>query len=67
MMTPDLFYGKVKFGLLRFYMGKTVRKSFNGRKLQQMTRVTKDLCLYKDSDPEGLSASAPGLYTCIKT
>ena len=30
-----------------------------------MTRVTKGLCLYKNSDPKGLSASAPGLYTCI--
>ena len=48
-------------------MGKTVRKSFNGRNLQQMTRVTKGLCLYKNSDPKGLSAPAPGLYTCIKT
>ena len=47
-------------------MGKTVRKSFNGRNLQQMTRVTKGLCLYKNSDPKGLSAPAPGLYTCIK-
>ena len=48
-------------------MGKTVRKSFNGRNFQQMTRVTKGLCLYKNSDPKGLSAPAPGLYTCIKT
>ena len=47
-------------------MGKTVRKSFNGRNLQQVTRVTKGLCLYKNSDPKGLSAPAPGLYTCIK-
>ena len=31
-----------------------------------MTRVTKGLCLYKNSDPKGLSAPAPGLYTCIK-
>ena len=50
-----------------FYTGKTIRKSFNGRNLQQMTRVTKGLCLYKNSDPKGLSAPAPGLYTCIKT
>ena len=48
-------------------MRKTVRKSFNGRNLQQKTRVTKGLCLYKNSDPKGLSAPAPGLYTCIKT
>ena len=32
-----------------------------------MTRVTKDLCLYKNSDPKGLSAPAQGLYRCIKT
>ena len=36
-----------------FIWGKTVRKSFNGRNLQQMTRVTKGLCLYKNSDPRG--------------
>ena len=49
------------------YMGKTVRKSFNGRNLQQMTRVTKGLWLYKNSVPKGLSAPALGLYICIKT
>ena len=32
-----------------------------------MSRVTKGLCLYKNSDAKGLSAPAPGLYTCIKT
>ena len=32
-----------------------------------MTRVTKGWCLYKNSDPKGLSAPAPGLYTCINT
>ena len=47
-------------------MGKTVRKSLNGRNLKQMTRVTKGLCLYKKSDPKGLSAPAPVLYTCTK-
>ena len=47
-------------------MGKTVRKSFNGRNSQQMTRVTKGFCLYKNSDPKWLSAPALGLYTCIK-
>ena len=62
----DLFYSKVKFGLLCFYMGKTVRTSFNGRNLKQMTRVTWGICLHKNPDPRGLSAPAPGLYTCIK-
>ena len=61
----DLFHCQVKFGLLCFYMEKTVRKSFNGRNLQQMTTVTKGLCLYKNSDPKGLSAPASGLYICI--
>ena len=46
------------------YMGKTVRKSFDGRNLQQMTRVTN--VYVKNSDSRGLSAPAPGLYTCIK-
>ena len=50
-----------------FYMGKSVRKSFNGRNLQQMTRVTWGICLPKNSDPRELSAPALGLYTCIKT
>ena len=40
--------------------GKTVRMSFIERNLQQMTRVTKGLCLYKNSDSKGLSAPAPG-------
>ena len=62
-----LTYLKARSNLVScFYMGKTVRTSFNGRSLQQMTRVTKGLCLYKNSDPKGLSASSPGLYTCIK-
>ena len=43
-------------------MGKTVRKSFNGRNLQQMTRVTKGSCLYKTSDPKLLSAPPAKLY-----
>ena len=40
---------------------------FNGRNLQQMTRVTCGICLHKNSEPRGLSAPALGLYTCIKT
>ena len=63
----DLFYGKVKFGPVCVCMGKTVRKSYNGRNLQQMTRVTWGICLHKNSDPRGLSVPDPGLYTCIKT
>ena len=46
---------------------KNVRKSFNGRNLQQMTRVTKGLCLYKNFDPKGFSTPVQGLYTCLKT
>ena len=63
----DVFYGMVKFGPIFFYMGKSIRKSFNGRNLQQMPRVTWGICLHKTSDSRGLSAPAPGLYTCIKT
>ena len=44
-----------------FIWGKTVRKSFNGRNLQQMTRATKGLCKNKISDPRALSAPAPEL------
>ena len=40
------------------YGGKTVRKSFNGRNLQQ-----KRFMLNKNSDPRGLSAPAC-FYTC---
>ena len=49
-----------------FVWEKTVRKSFNGRNLQQMTRVTKGLCLYKNSDPKGLSAPVPGAIYMYK-
>ena len=49
----DLFYGKVKFGPLCFYMGKTVRKTFNGRNLQQMTRVTWGICYIEILMPGG--------------
>ena len=44
-------------------MGKTVRKSLNGRNLQQLTKVTKDLYLYKKYDPRGLSA--PADFMCL--
>ena len=60
----DLFYGKVKFGPLCFYMEKSVRKSFNGRNLSKWPEWH-EVCLHKNSDPRGLSV--PGLYTCIKT
>ena len=48
-----------------FIWGKTGGKSFNGKNLQQMIRIIQGLCLYKNSDPKGLSAPAPGLYTYI--
>ena len=46
------------------FFRKNVGKSFNGRNLQQMTRVTKGLCWYKNFDPKGLSSPALGLDTC---
>ena len=61
-----LTYFTARSNLVSYALGKTVKKSFNGRNLQQMIRVTLGLCLYKNSDPKGLSALAPGLYTCIK-
>ena len=61
MLTLTYFTARSNL-VLCFYVGKTVRKSFNGRNLQQMTRVTKGLCLYKNSDPKGLSVPALGLY-----
>ena len=54
----------VSYSFICFFI--FVRKSLNGRNLQQMARVTKGLCLYKNSDPKGLSAPAPGLYICLK-
>ena len=66
-LTLTYFTARSNLFFLCFYMGKTVRKSLNGRNLQHMTRVTKGLCLYKHSDPTGFSAPAQGLYTCIKS
>ena len=65
-LTLTYFTAKSKLFSYAFIWVKLL-KSFNGRNLQQMTRVTKGVCLYKNSDPKGLSAPAPGLYTCIKT
>ena len=57
-----------------FYMGKTVRKSFNGRNLQQMTRVTNGLCLLahlsRSSQSELIgwdSSRRPSVRACIHT
>ena len=35
--------------------------------LQQTTEVTRCSCWHKNFIPKGLSAPAPGLYTCIKS
>ena len=35
--------------------------------LQQMNEVARRFCLHQNFVPWGLSASAPGLYTCIKS
>ena len=35
--------------------------------LQQMTKVTRCFCWHQNFVPKGLSAPAPGLYTCIKS
>ena len=61
----DLFYGKVKLGHLYVWMGKTVIKSFNGGKLAAKDYIDWIILLMKKIWPQGLSATAPGLYTCI--
>ena len=48
------------------FFRKNVIKSFNGRNLQQMTRVTTVLCWYKSFDPKRLSASARGYIHVLK-
>ena len=65
-LTLTYFTARSNLNSYAFIWGKTVTKSFNGRSLQQMTRVTEGLCLYKNSDPQRLSAPDPGLFTCIK-
>ena len=62
-LTMTYFTARSNLVPYAFIWGKTVRKSFNGRNLQQMTRVTQDLCKNRNSDPMGLSAPAPGLCT----
>ena len=44
-LTLTYFTASQIWSLMLLY-GETVRKSFNGRNLQQMARVTKGLCLY---------------------
>ena len=61
----DLFYRKVKLGHLYVWMGKTVIKSFNGGKLAAKDYIDWIILLMKRIWPQGLSAPAPGLYTCI--
>ena len=44
---------------------ETVTKSFKGKNLQQMTKLTEDLYVFeKQFDPRGLNAPALRLYTC---
>ena len=53
----DLFYDKVTFGLCVkycFLMGKTVKKSLNGKNLLQMIKLAKRfMFLKKTNDPRG--------------
>ena len=66
-LTLTYFMARSNLVSYAFIWGKLLESHLIWRTLQQMTRVTKGLCLHKNSDPKGLSAPAPGLYTCIKT
>ena len=66
-VTLICFMARSNFVSYAFIWGKLLESHLMEESLQQMTRVTKGLCLYKNSDPKGLSGPAPGLYTCIKT
>ena len=69
---PGLFYGKVKFGPLRFCIGKGKTMDFSETivvcdlKLATGGRSDKKFLLTSKLCPLGLSAPVLGLYTCIK-
>ena len=70
----DLFYGKVKFGPLCFWMGKVKTKDFSETivvydlKLATNDRSDKKFLLTSKLCPLGaVCPPAPGLYTCIKS
>ena len=45
--------------------GKNRKISFNGRKLARNEQMDRKFMFMKIFGPRGLSAPAPGLYTCI--
>ena len=64
-LTFTLFDGKVKLGVLYVWMGKFFTKSFIRGKLAAKYYIDWIILLMKKLDPRGLSAPAPGLYTCV--
>ena len=64
----DLFYGKVKLGHLYVWMGKTVKKSFNGGKLAAKDYIDWIILLMKKIWPQGVVCPCPGaIYLYMTT
>ena len=64
----DLFYGKVKLGHLYVWMGKTVIKSFNGRKRAAKDYIDWIILLMKKIWPQGVVWPCPGaIYLYMTT
>ena len=61
----DLFYSKVNLGCPCIWMGKIKKCHLMAKNLLGMSKWTEDLCLWKYFGPRGLSAPAPGLFTCV--
>ena len=64
-INDDLFDRKVKKVSIDFIMRKTLRILLTDKKLQQITRETKCLCLYKMVDPLGLFAPSLGSFANV--
>ena len=64
-----LFYFTARSNLISyaFIWGKLLESHLIEETYSKWPEWQEVLCLYKNSDPKGLSAPAPGLYTCIKT
>ena len=63
-LTLPYFMTRLNLVAYAFEWGKLLQ-SFNGKILQQMTKLTENLCLYRQIYLMGLSVPAPVLYTRI--
>ena len=68
-LTLNYFTARSNLVSYAFVWGELLESHLMEKNLQQMTRGTKGLCLYKSSEHKGLAVPAPGLRTCtcIKT